>query len=166
MHASERTEFCRALSVLGDAFNRALSPVTFESYWRGLEDLPLRDVATSILLAMREEEFFPTIAALRRRCTGTAPLAVRAEAAWTAALRAVGRSWPDDADPIARRVSALMGGLGNTPTEDHDRIGRSRVKQRFLELYEAVASRDEEEAARSAIECGTSKLITTGRGSK
>jgi hypothetical protein len=145
MHANDKSEFFKLITMLGEAFGRQVSALTIEAYWIGLQSLPLYDVEKAVAACLEGSTSFPAPATLREMAGHVTPKA-RAEIAWELVVEAIrkrgGYASPDFED---RAINATLRGLGGweritgTPSDEL----HSFVRQAFLKAYPAWLGRSD-----------------------
>jgi len=99
---SEIEAFTLTLLRLGEVFREELSAERIRAYYDALRDLPLADVVASMQVAVRDEEFFPRPATLRKLAPARRAIAVqRGLTTFAEAIRAA-------TTPMAKHVFALI----------------------------------------------------------
>jgi len=66
MVEDEKKPFSEALFAMASTYRVEVTPAMALGYWLGLEDLDLADIRTAVVKGMRECEFMPTVAVLRK----------------------------------------------------------------------------------------------------
>ena len=66
MTNQDTTKFAKLLAILGDTFAEPISELRIETYFEALSDMPIAKVQNAVKRAIRELDFFPKPAELRR----------------------------------------------------------------------------------------------------
>lgn len=89
MTDQNRTEFAKALYILGDTFNVAMPDLMADGYFAALQDLTLAEAKTAMALALQTCKFFPRPVELREILQGDPES--NAEAGWAEVTREIRR---------------------------------------------------------------------------
>ncbi|KKM14621.1 hypothetical protein LCGC14_1704240 [marine sediment metagenome] len=136
----DEQKFKEQMAVLGEIYNKEISPALAETFWNVLSDCSDEDFAKAADLYMRSPAtFFPTPGQLLELMAGTAK--ERAHAAWGEVLIQIQniRTARFD-DPATARAVQMLGGaemLGHTSYEQLE-----FKKHQFVEAYESMADRE------------------------
>ena len=66
MTNQDTTKFAKLLTILSDTFGEPLTELRIETYFEALSDMPIAKVQNPVKRAIRELNFFPKPAELRR----------------------------------------------------------------------------------------------------
>jgi hypothetical protein len=122
----------KALSVLGERFNKTPSPQIVVMYHDGLSALMTRQqLAQAIRVIAFEDEFFPTPARIVE--AGTGSFADAAAASWSELQASIREDRKHDLDEHARNALKDFGGWAVAKTWDSATVLRTRDK--FLTEY-------------------------------
>lgn len=148
MGLRDRERFAMAINVLATAFERELDEPLLEAYWMALDDLPIDVIERAVKRSIRELEYFPKPAQLRKL---EAPMKAehRAVVAWrvvskTAASTGAYASVSFD-DPVTNATIRNMGGwhwLCERPAKDFDVWVRKDFERIYRALYESGVNGD------------------------
>jgi hypothetical protein len=144
MENQDRKAFADCIQALAAAFRTETSPALFESYWMGLDDLPLNAVLAAVKQAARKCRFMPVPAELRELAGAGGQAAVLD--AWQAvvgAIRSVGHYRSVDFGPVVNAVVRNLGGWRRLCDADSDEL-HSFLRKDFERIYATTAQRPPE----------------------
>lgn len=123
MDDTDRQTFGSLLYQLAEVYQRQLSDVQIQGYWMALRDLPLSDVRGGMLAAFRQEEFFPTPAAIRRLAfSGSAD-----------------RPTPLHPATVPEHQQALSGEVDSTTDKDQAKVNLAKIQAMLDEIGDKVS---------------------------
>lgn len=146
MKPTEKQAFYTAYAAMAEHHNLKLSRERLTGAFAYLEDIPFDMLEMAMHAAIQTQEFFPTIAALRKLAGASRDVLMPEERAWLA-LRNRQTRYNRDAlsDPMIRTVFEAMGGgyvldwgFGNWPSEQEE-MKRKEFLSRYRELRNAHA---------------------------
>jgi hypothetical protein len=111
MTAADKAAFGGLMAMLGAAFRESLDAALIRSYWDALQDLDLDAVDTAVRTAVRDSEFFPRVAQLRKLAGAGAPSAGLINAMISRHIGTRGGDRLAPADPFLRLVLERLGGI-------------------------------------------------------
>ena len=146
MTNDDKAQLAEKLGNLGIAFGNDFSEARIAIYIEQLSDLPIPTVLHAIEQSLRTQEFFPTIAVLRKLAgEGVVNPKDEANERWYALRRlSGGRAYCETAlaDPITRICFLRMGGIGAFGLWDFERHEDFKRKE-FCDMYQALFHRQQ-----------------------
>lgn len=153
MNGKDRAAFAEMWAAVGEFYDVALTDARLEMFFTAMADLELAEIRAALNAHMRNSEFFPKPAEIRRALVGTPEDA--AALAWVGLLAMVRRCgwawnsaiqgplpWPDEA--TKRAALELYGGWAalceRLPSEG---AGLAVAAKHFQQTYSAYARRDQ-----------------------
>jgi hypothetical protein len=126
MTAENRARFAELLALLSEAFNEPVSEARAAAYWLALEDVDIRWIEHAIRTSLREAEFFPRPARLRR---------------WAAAAEREQQRHHAEAAARARVLVEALGTVAQLQIEQ-ERLRRLTPAEREAEAARARAEQE------------------------
>lgn len=153
MVKQDKAAFAEAVAALAVTFGKECDKPMLRGYWMGLEDVPIDNVRLACRRALRECEYMPTVAQLRKMA-GAVSDSDRALLAWSQFSQAVsgigGYKSVDFDDPIINATVRHLGGWVRccdlTETEFD-----TWLRKDFLRVYEAFCRTGVSQEAGAAL---------------
>ncbi len=112
MDKTRRANIAKAVGILAEAWRQRITDTTIDSYFIGLEGIPIEQVMTGVHKAIQNCKFMPSCAELRDMC-GVMSLEHRADMAWNALCKAVKKhGYYDTVDFDDKAINACIRSRG------------------------------------------------------
>lgn len=140
MLESDRKNFVTAIAAMAATFRQEGTEAIYEGYWVGLSDLDWPAVKLAVTRAIRECEFMPSAAELRKKAGAISP-ADRAIKAWDALNKAVTRyGYYDSVDFDDKLINATVRSMGGWMrlSERYKTDDEKWIRKDFERIYESL----------------------------